>query len=224
MKMNTPVAMFSLEMNNHENGSRMFASEAKLNNTHINQKKLTHAELTKLQDECGGIISAPIYMDDTPRLTMQQIKSAFQRLYYELGVRLFVFDYLQLANSGSDNKNREREISEVSRGLKILAKEFNVPIIALAQLSRGPENRTDKRPILSDLRESGAIEQDADIVMFLFRPAEYGLFPNGYEYGGLTLQTENLLLIDIAKGRGLRTGEVPLKFYGEQMIVTNYDY
>jgi len=219
----TPTAIISLEMEDFEVGGRVFASETGLSNTAIIQKRLNAGELMHLENNCGNLLKAPIYIDDSPIVNITQLKNKMRRMQKEFKIGLFIVDYLQLISGNS--KNREQEISEISRTLKIMAKELNVPVIALSQLSRAVETRGgDKRPILSDLRESGAIEQDADIILFLWRPEYYELYPNGYDYNGQCLQTENLLMIDISKGRGLQTGEVPAKFYGEQMVVTDYVY
>lgn len=216
-----PTAIISLEMEDFEVGGRIFATETGLNNTAIIQKRLNAGELMHLESSCGNLLKAPIYIDDSPMVNITQLKNKMRRMRKEFKIELFIVDYLQLISGNS--KNREQEISEISRTLKIMAKELNVPVIALSQLSRAVETRGgDKRPILSDLRESGAIEQDADLIMFLWRPAYYELYLDGYEYGNSFLRTENLLMIDIAKGRGLQTGEVPSSFYGEQMVVTDY--
>lgn len=222
INLNIPTAMFSMEMTALELTGRLASSESYLSSTKINQKKVTKDELTYLGANCSKLIDAPIYIDDTPNLTITALRSKVTKLHYDNNVQLVVVDYLQLMR-GEGRGNREQEISEITRGLKTLSKELMIPIIALAQLSRECEKRDDKRPILSDLRESGSIEQDADLVMFIFRPEYYGLFPNGYAYGNETLNTKELMLIDIAKGRAIRTGELPLKFIGEFMDVKNYN-
>lgn len=220
MTQSTPVAVFSLEMTSNDLVGRLVASETGINNTKIIQKRLNAGELMYIENNCDALINAPIYFDDTSGLSISQLKNKARKLYYEKGVRLFIIDYLQLA-SGEGN-NKEQQVSDISRGLKILAKELNVPVIALCQLNRSVELRPDKRPQLSDLRDSGAIEQDADIVMLLFRPIYYEQ-TEPYSFGAYVLDPTDLLIIDIVKGRGLKTGEVPVKFYGETMIISNYD-
>lgn len=220
MNQKIPVAIFSLEMTPNELVGRMVASHTGINNTKINQKGLNAGELLYVENNCGELIDSPIFFDGSSNLTAQQFKTKARKLYYEKGVRLFIIDYLQFM-TGSGN-NKEQQVSEISRGLKSTAKELNCPIIALCQLSRAVELRDDKRPVLSDLRDSGAIEQDADIVTFLYRP-EYYEVQTPYVYGNNDLPNGNLLIVDIAKGRGLKTGEVPAKFYGETMVITNYD-
>jgi replicative DNA helicase len=216
------VAFFSLEMTAMELVGRVASSESEVSATKINQRNITHAELTAIGGRCHRLLEAPLFIDDTPALRVIDLKAKARRLVYEHNVELIIVDYLQLMH-GEEKGNREQEISYISRSMKTLAKELSVPVIALSQLSRKVEERTDKRPMLSDLRESGAIEQDADVVAFLFRPEYYDLDPNGYDYNGNTLPTANLLLFDVAKGRGLPIGEVPLKFYGEFMRVDNYE-
>lgn len=230
----TPVAILSLEMQDLELGSRLFASETYLNNTKINQKKLNAEELHTLETGCDDLLKTEIYIDDSPSLKITHLKNKARRLYYDKGIRLLIIDYLQLMDG--EGFNREQEIAGITRGLKGLAKELNIPIIVLSQLSRKCEDRGgDKRPALSDLRESGAIEQDADIVIFLWAPAYYELYTGigeGYQYGNNLLQAVEknndieicrLLMIDIAKGRGLRIGEVPTRFFADKMIITNLD-
>jgi replicative DNA helicase len=222
--LNIPVAFFSLEMTAAELVGRLAASESNICSTLINQKKINPYQLQALGASCARLIDAPLYIDDTAGLSILDVRARAKKLYHENGVRLIIVDYLQLmSGTGASKGNREQEIAEISRGLKALAKELNIPVVALSQLSRKCEERADRRPILSDLRESGSIEQDADIVAFLFRPEMYGLFQNGYTYGQQVLETNNLMLVDIAKGRGLRTGEIPLKFFGEFMKIENYD-
>lgn len=220
LEQGTPVGIFSLEMTSSELVGRMASSKTGIVSTKINQKKLNAGELLYLETNCDELINAPIYLDDSPTLTTAQFKNKARKLYYEKGVRLFVVDYLQFMTGIGGNK--EQQVSEISRGLKNTAKELNCPVIALCQLSRAVEQREDKRPMLSDLRDSGAIEQDADIVAFLYRPSYYGI-TEPYDYEGRMLESSDLLMIDIAKGRGLQIGEIPAKFYGETMIITNYD-
>lgn len=218
---NIPSAIISLEMSSYEVGGRIFATQTHLSNTKIIQKKLNAGEALYVENNCDTVNQSPIYIDDSATLNLTVLKNKMKSLFKENGVRLFIVDYLQLLSG--DNSNREREVSEISRALKLMAKEFNCPIITLSQLNRSVETRGgDKRPILSDLRDSGSIEQDADIVLFLWRPAVYNLYENGYQYGNMTLEQRDLLMIDIAKGRGIRICEVPAKFYGEQMIVKDY--
>lgn len=216
-----PVAIFSLEMTASELVGRLASSESHINSTLINQKRIDRFQLSTMAGSCSKLIDSPIYIDDSSALTITELKSKAKRLYYEHGIKLIIIDYLQLMN-GEKEGSREQEISTISRGLKSLAKELNVPIIALSQLSRKCEERSDKRPILSDLRESGAIEQDADIVGFLFRPEMYReSYRDGYIFADRPLDINNLMIFDIAKGRGLQTGEIPVKFYGEFMQVTD---
>lgn len=222
LSLNIPTAFFSMEMTALELVGRLASSESEISSTDINQKKITKIELQTIGARCSKLIDCPMYIDDTASLSISDLRSRAKKLFYDKGIKLIIVDYLQLMR-GEKRGNREQEISEISRGLKGLAKELNIPIIALSQLSRECEKREDKRPMLSDLRESGAIEQDADAVAFIFRPAEYGLFPNGYDFNNNNLQSDNLMLIDFAKGRGFQTGEIPLKFYGKFMQIDNYD-
>jgi replicative DNA helicase len=222
ISLNKPVAIFSMEMTAIELVGRMASSESNVSSTKITQKKLNRAELQTMASGCTKLISSPIFIDDTSGLTYGQLKSKANKLKHEHGIELIIIDYLQLM-SGSGEGNREQEISTISRNLKILAKDLEVPVIALSQLSRKCEERSDKRPQLSDLRDSGAIEQDADMVAFIWRPEYYGLCDNGYEYGADVLQTRDLAMLDFAKGRGIKIGEVPLRFYGEFTKFDNYD-
>jgi replicative DNA helicase len=223
---NKPVAIFSLEMTARELVGRMAASESKINATKINQKKIDRKELQDMGARCFNLVGTPIFIDDTANIKFSDLRAKAKKLHHDKKIELIIIDYLQLMH-GDEKGNREQEISYITRNLKALAKELEIPIIALAQLSRQVENRTTgdnaKRPQLSDLRESGAIEQDADIVSFIFRPEAYGLYPNGYPYADLTLPTKHLMIFDIAKGRGMKICEVPLRFFGEFMQCLNYD-
>lgn len=218
---NSPVAIFSLEMQDTQLVGRLAASDSDISSTKINQKKVNRYELSSIGAACKKLIDAPIFIDDTPGLSLAELRIRAITLHREQKLKLIIADYLQLMSG--DERQREQEVAMISRGLKGLAKELNIPVIALSQLSRKVEERADKRPMLSDLRESGAIEQDADMVCFLFRPEYYDMYQNGYEYGTTSLETKNLMLFDIAKGRGIHICEVPLKFYGEFMKVENYD-
>lgn len=171
----TPVVIFNLEMSKEQVANRILCSEAMVDSNKIKTGKIEEEDWTKLAEALGRISDAPIYIDDTPGISIAEIRAKCRKLKLEKNIGLVIIDYLQLVTaSGKKNASREQEISEISRSLKILAKELNVPVIALSQLSRAPEQRKDDhRPILSDLRESGAIEQDADIVMFLYRDDYY---------------------------------------------------
>ena len=173
-----PVAFFSLEMSSVQLITRLISSETGLSSDKLRTGKLADHEWQQLNIKVSDLESAPLYIDDSAALTIFELRAKARRLASSHGIKLIIIDYLQLMNLGSSNKagNREQEISTISRNLKALAKELNIPVIALSQLSRAVETRGGtKRPILSDLRESGAIEQDADIVSFLYRPEYYGI-------------------------------------------------
>ncbi|MHB1071560.1 MAG: replicative DNA helicase [Gemmatimonadaceae bacterium] len=179
---NIPVAVFSLEMSKESLVTRMLASEGRVDAQRLRSGKLSNDDYSRLGRAAGLLANAPIWIDDSPGLTVLEVRSRSRRLKAEHDVKMIIIDYLQLLNGPSDSESRQQEISYISRSLKILAKELAVPVIALSQLSRAPEQRTgdNKRPQLSDLRESGAIEQDADVVMFLYRP-EYYMLPEEKE-------------------------------------------
>jgi replicative DNA helicase len=170
----TPVALFTLEMSKAEVTQRLMCSEAKVESQRLRTGKLAADDWPRLTAACDKLAKAPIYVDDTGSLTMMEIRSKARRLKSkqpELG--LILVDYLQLMTSGSTVENRVQEVSQISRSLKVLARDLEVPIVAMSQLSRAVEQRHDKRPILSDLRESGSIEQDADLVCFIYRDEYY---------------------------------------------------
>ena len=172
-----PVAVFSLEMSSVQLVHRLIASESGIPSQKLRKGNLEDHEWIQLNQQLTNLSEAPLFIDDTPALTIFELRAKCRRLVRNNGVELVVIDYLQLMHTGGSNKsgNREQEISTISRSLKSIAKELNIPIIALSQLSRAVETRGgDKRPMLSDLRESGAIEQDADIVCFIYRPEYYG--------------------------------------------------
>ncbi len=170
---NIPTAIFSLEMSKEQLGIRMLCSEARVSSVKLRTGYLSSTDWPSLTAAAGKISEAPIYIDDSPQLGTLDVRARSRRLKAEHSVGLIVIDYLQLMHGGKSIESRQMEISEISRGLKGLAKELNVPVIALSQLSRAVESRTDKRPMLSDLRESGSIEQDADVVAFIYRDEVY---------------------------------------------------
>ena len=170
------VAFFSLEMSADQLAGRILATVTQTNGHKMRTGELDNAEFTRIAAAVRELERIPLYIDDTPGLNINTIRTRARRLKRNKGLGLIVIDYIQLiVGSGSKNNegNRVQELSEISRGLKILAKELNVPVIALSQLNRGVEQRDDKRPVMSDLRESGSIEQDADIVMFVYRENYY---------------------------------------------------
>jgi len=168
----TPAVIFSLEMSKEQLVQRLLCSVAHIDANRVRTGKLAHSEFPSLINAASEISAAPIYIDDTPAISILELRAKARRLKSEKDIGLIVVDYLQLMQ-GNNTENRQQEISEISRSLKALAKELNVPVIALSQLNRSLESRTDKRPQLADLRESGAIEQDADVIMFLYREAVY---------------------------------------------------
>jgi replicative DNA helicase len=175
VKGRVPVVIFNLEMSKEQIGNRILCSEALVDSNKVRTGQIEDEDWMKLAATLGELTDAPIYIDDTAGLNITEIRAKCRKLKMEKDIGLVVIDYLQLI-SGSNNKkigSREQEIAEISRSLKILAKELDIPVIALSQLSRSAEKRDDKRPMLSDLRESGSIEQDADIVMFLYRDDYY---------------------------------------------------
>ncbi|MGH8891327.1 MAG: replicative DNA helicase, partial [Acidothermaceae bacterium] len=165
--------LFSLEMSKHEITMRLLSAEARIPLQYMRTGRMGDDDWVKLTRRLGEMASAPLYIDDSPNLTMMEIRAKSRRLKQRHDLRLVVVDYLQLMSSHSRVENRQQEVSQISRSLKLLAKELEVPVIALSQLNRGAEQRTDKKPQLSDLRESGAIEQDADVVILLHREDVY---------------------------------------------------
>ena len=162
--------VFSLEMSKSEIVMRLLSAEAKIKLTDMRSGRMSDDDWTRLARRMSEISEAPLYIDDSPNLTMMEIRAKARRLKQKSDLKLIVIDYLQLMTSGKKVESRQQEVSEFSRQLKLLAKELEVPVVAMSQLNRGPEQRTDKKPMLSDLRESGAIEQDADMVILLHRP------------------------------------------------------
>jgi replicative DNA helicase len=169
-----PVLLFSLEMGHLEITQRLLCSEARVDATRMRNGRLQETDWAKINNAIGKLAEAPVYIDDNPNITVMEIRAKARRLKSRLGdLGLIVVDYLQLMTGRNSAENRQVEVAEISRGLKILARELEVPVVALSQLSRNLEARADKRPMLADLRESGSIEQDADVVMFIYRDEVY---------------------------------------------------
>ena len=206
------VAIFSLEMSKDQLVQRMLAGEAHIEISRLRTGQLEEDEWPKLAHSMSTLAKAKIFIDDTPGINVMEMRAKCRRLKMEHGLDLVMIDYLQLMNSHIKSDSRQQEISAISRALKILAREMDCPVIALSQLSRAPELRADHRPILSDLRESGAIEQDADIVMFLYRD----------EYYHPDSEKKNMGEVIIAKQRNGSTGTVELAWLGKFTKFANY--
>lgn len=210
-KMKQPVAIFSLEMGKESLVDRMLASEGLVDAHHLRTGQLTEEEWQSLTIAQGNLAEAPIYIDDTPGIKITEIRARARKLEKEVGgLGLIVIDYLQLI-TGTKPENRQQEVSDISRQLKILAKELRVPVIALSQLSRGVEQRQDKRPVLSDIRESGSIEQDADIVAFLYRDDYY----DRSDKDDPDHVVDNTIEVILEKNRAGARGTVKLMFQKE---------
>lgn len=216
---NTPAVFFSLEMSKEQLTGRILSIISGINVQKIINKQVNNYELEHIKESSNILKNIPLYIDDTPSLSLIDLKNKARLLKKEKGIELIVIDYLQLM-VGKNKQNREQEVNEISRGLKSLAKELNIPIIALAQLNRNNEARTDKKPMLSDLRDSGAIEQDADMVIFCHRPEYYE--QQNYFMGNEELPTLGLFVFIISKFRNGSTGEIRAKFIHENTKVTNY--
>ena len=219
---NTPIGFFSLEMSSEQLVNRLIASEAELGASKLRKGDLADHEMVQLHEKIKHLSEAPIFIDDTPGLSIFELRAKARRLVKNHGVKIIMIDYLQLMTAGGTGGNREQEISTISRSLKGIAKELKIPVIALSQVNRGVESRTgvgSKRPMLSDLRESGAIEQDADIVTFIYRPEYYKIYEwdNGDDSRG---QGELI----IAKHRNGSLNNVRLKFTGEFAKFSDLDY
>lgn len=199
------VAIFSLEMSREEVVTRMLCAKGRIDSQRLRTGRLAEADFTKLSNAAGALYKQNIFVDDSPGLTVTEIRAKCRRLRRRPGLDLVVVDYLQLMN-GSGQENRQQEIAMISRSLKSLARELNLPIIALSQLNRGVEAREDKRPRLGDLRESGAVEQDADVVMFIYRDEYY--YPE-------KLESKGVAEVVIAKHRQGSVGKVDMTFLPE---------
>lgn len=206
-----PVGIFSLEMANYQLAMRMLCSEARINSHLLRTGRLSKDDWPKLSISVGKLAAAPIYIDDSPSLNLLELRAKARRLRADKGLGMLIIDYLQLLQGPRNAESRQQEISSISRSLKALAKELNIPVVALSQLSRAVESRGgDKRPMLSDLRESGAIEQDADVVIFIYRPERYG---ETVDKDGNSI--EGVAEIIIGKQRNGPVGTVKLSFLSD---------
>ena len=211
LQANTGVAIFSLEMSKEQMANRILGSVAMVDGNSIRTGRIADDDWIKLATASGELSQTGIVIDDTPGISVMEIRAKCRKLKMERDIGLVIIDYLQLVQASSRAGSREQEIAEISRSLKILAKEINVPVIALSQLSRAPEQRPDHRPMLSDLRESGSIEQDADIVMFLYRD----------DYYNPDTDKKNVAEVIIAKHRAGSTGTVELAWLGSYTKFAN---
>ncbi len=205
LKTRKPVMMFNLEMSRHELTRRFLASEAKVDSQRMNKGTLQERDWIQLSSALGRLAEAPIYIDDSANITLMEIRAKCRRLKAREGLGMVIIDYLQLMQSPRRSENRQQEVSDLSRNLKILARELEVPVICAAQLNRAVEYRADKRPLLGDLRESGSIEQDSDVVMFIYRDELYN--PDSEHRGEAELI--------IAKHRNGPTGTIRLAFMNQ---------
>lgn len=220
---NCPVAIFSLEMSKEQLVQRMLCSEAKIDSHKLRSGFLSESDWPRLTSAAGILSEAPIYIDDTPALTVLEMRAKARRLKAEKGLGLIIVDYLQLMRGRSDADTREQEISEISRSLKALSKELNVPVVALSQLSRRPELRGENRkPQLSDLRESGAIEQDADVVVFVYREEVYRPCECPRNLS-CTCGRRGVAELLIRKHRNGPTGDIKLAFISKYTSFANLD-
>lgn len=208
LKEKMPVGVFSLEMSKEELVDRLLVGQADIDAWKLKTGKLSSDDYSKLTQAMGDLSEAPIYIDDTPGLSILEMRTKARKLKIEKGIRLIIVDYLQLIDSGKRIENRVQEVSYITQNLKNIARELKVPVLALSQLSRAVENRTEKRPQLSDLRESGSIEQDADVVMFLY-------FENDGD--DLLDKSKRICKLSIAKHRNGPTAEMSLMFRGDRV-------
>ena len=210
-----PVAIFSLEMSKEQMVNRILCSEAMVDSNKVRTGKLDEQDWAKLASALGPLSEADIFIDDTPGISVMEIRAKCRKLKLEKGLGMVVIDYLQLITASNSKRggSREQEIAEISRSLKILAKELDIPVIALSQLSRAPEQRPDHRPMLSDLRESGSIEQDADKVIFLYRD----------DYYNEDSEKKNIAEVKMAKHRAGSTGTIELLWLGNYTKFVNID-
>ncbi len=200
---NSGTAIFSLEMSSDQLGQRLLTSEARVDNSHVRRGSLPSGKWKNINIASGKLAQAPLYIDDTPALSILDLRSRARRLKRERNIEMIIVDYLQLMQGPKNSENRQNEISQITQSLKALAKELDIPVVALSQLSRAVEQRTKKEPQLSDLRESGAIEQDADVVIFLYRPSVYDKDDES---------VKGMAYLIVAKQRNGPTGRVTASF------------
>ena len=198
-----PIGIFSLEMSKEQLSLRMLSSEARIDSSRMRGGYLSESDLARINRAAGALYDLPLYIDDSPAISALEIRAKARRMMMEKGLGLIIIDYLQLMRGRASAERRDLEISEISRSLKALAKEINVPVVALSQLNRKVEDRSNKRPVLSDLRESGAIEQDADVIMFIYRDEVYNKKEG---------DPDRTAEINVAKQRNGPTGTVKLAF------------
>ena len=211
-KFDKGIAFFSLEMSNQQVIQNMLCCRAQIDGSSMRKGRITDQQYKRLQEEAAKLYETPIFIDDTPGISITQLRAKARRLKQKHGIDMIVVDYLQLMTGGGRFESRQQEISAISRGLKSVARELSVPVLALSQLNRDVENRDDHRPRMSDLRESGAIEQDADVILLLHRD----------DYFNPTEENRGLAQVIIAKQRNGPTGEVALRFFREFMRFENY--
>ncbi len=208
---NKRIAMFNLEMSGEQLVQRMISAETRIDSQKLRRGDLADQEWPIFMEAIGHLSETRIFIDDTPSISPMQLRTKCRRLYSEHGIDLIMIDYLQLMQGEYRSNNRVQEISEISRGLKTLARELDVPVVAAAQLSRAVEQRQDKRPMLSDLRDSGSIEQDADVVMFIYRD----------EYYHEDTERPNIAEVNVAKHRNGPTGTIDLFWHGKLATFRN---
>lgn len=215
------VGIFSLEMSGEQLVNRLLSLYTGISHSKLRQNNLNDVELQKLAKAEGKLEKMPLYIDDTPSLNIRDLRSKATIMKKKYGIKFLCIDYLQLMSGVDKRGTRETEISEISRGCKVIAKELDIPVLALSQLSRAVESRNDKIPQLSDLRESGSIEQDADSVIFLMRPETYGM--REIEIKGQTYSSDGICVVKIGKNRHGSLKTLPFKFIGEVMKFEEYD-
>lgn len=212
-----PVAVFNLEMSGEQLAKRILSSESQIEGDKIRNAKFEESEWNRLAETLENFESVPLYIDDSTDVTIASIRAKCRKLKLEKDIKLIIIDYLQLMSGGGKSDNRTTEIAEISRALKIMAKELNVPVIVGSQLSREVEKRADKRPMLSDLRESGAIEQDADIVMFIYRDSYYNKDETDERF-------RNIAELIVAKHRNGANGTIKLAYDGDHAVFKNVSF
>jgi replicative DNA helicase len=214
LKEKVPVGVFSLEMSKEELVDRLLVGQADIDAWRLKTGKLSDDDYTRLTEAMGELSEAPIYIDDTPGASILEMRTKARKLKVEKGLQFLIVDYLQLIDAGKRIENRVQEVSFISQNLKNIARELKIPVLALSQLSRAVEHRGEKRPQLADLRESGSIEQDADVVMFLY-----------YEKDAEDLldETKKMIKLSIAKHRNGATGDIDLMFRGDRVKFYSVD-